>query len=79
MVIAGGCPSCRARRAEQLQQALTPAQAMLRAKVCILHCVTEYPAPAHSLNLTALQSLKQTFGLNTGYSDHSLGIWALVR
>lgn len=54
------------------------AQEMLRQKTTILHCVSEYPAPADALNLKAINTLKQTFGLNTGYSDHSLGIWAPI-
>ncbi|MCY7294359.1 N-acetylneuraminate synthase [Alteromonas sp. a30] len=54
------------------------AQTLLKEKVSILQCVTEYPAPADSLNLKAIQSIRETFGLNVGYSDHSLGIWAPI-
>jgi len=54
------------------------AQALLKQKTTVLHCVSEYPAPADALNLQAITSLKQTFGLNAGYSDHSLGIWAPI-
>lgn len=44
----------------------------------ILHCTTEYPAPDADLNLKALDTLSQTFGLPVGYSDHSVGITAAV-
>lgn len=54
------------------------AQALLKQKATVLHCVSEYPAPAEALNLRAIASIKQTFGLNVGYSDHSLGIWAPI-
>lgn len=54
------------------------AQTLLKNKVNVLHCVSEYPAPAESLNLTAIKRLRKTFGLNAGYSDHSLGIWAPI-
>jgi sialic acid synthase SpsE len=40
--------------------------------VCLLHCVTAYPAPETDYNLRVLQSLAATFGLPVGLSDHSL-------
>ena len=40
----------------------------------ILHCTTEYPAPPHEINLRAIDTIKKAFGLNTGYSDHTMGI-----
>lgn len=50
------------------------ARAALREKVTLLHCTTEYPAPMHEINLTAMGSLERAFGLRCGYSDHSEGI-----
>jgi len=50
------------------------ARALLLEKVTILHCTTEYPAPLEEVNLTAMKSLEQAFGLRCGYSDHSEGI-----
>ena len=46
----------------------------LRRKVAILHCTTEYPAPAGDANLLAMDTLRETFGLRVGLSDHSEGI-----
>lgn len=40
--------------------------------VCLLHCVTAYPAPVREYNLRILQSLASVFGLPVGLSDHSL-------
>jgi N,N'-diacetyllegionaminate synthase len=45
-----------------------------KENVTLLHCTSEYPAPFENLNLNALKTLKDVFGLNVGYSDHSLGI-----
>ncbi|SIN98554.1 N-acetylneuraminate synthase [Halodesulfovibrio marinisediminis] len=45
----------------------------LRDKVTLLHCTTEYPAPMDSINLRAMDTLKNTFELPVGYSDHSAG------
>lgn len=49
-------------------------RAVLRDKVTVLHCTTEYPAPLHEINLSAMTSLGRAFGLRCGYSDHSNGI-----
>ncbi|MDR2633321.1 MAG: N-acetylneuraminate synthase family protein [Treponema sp.] len=40
--------------------------------VCLLHCVTAYPAPVTEYNLRILRSLASVFGLPVGLSDHSL-------
>jgi len=42
--------------------------------ISILHCNTEYPTPMKDVNLKAMQSIHTTFGVNVGYSDHTLGI-----
>ncbi len=45
----------------------------LKEKVTLLHCTTEYPAPFCDINLKAMSTMHISFGLDTGYSDHSLG------
>jgi sialic acid synthase SpsE len=40
--------------------------------VCLLHCVTAYPAPETDYNLRVLRSLRAVFGVSAGVSDHSL-------
>ena len=47
---------------------------MLKEKVTLLHCTTEYPAPMNEINLNAMLSMHNVFGLKVGYSDHSEGI-----
>jgi len=49
-------------------------QKVLKKKVSILHCTTEYPAPLREINLNAMITMRNAFGLETGYSDHSEGI-----
>ena len=46
----------------------------LRRHVTLLHCVTQYPAPASSVNLRAMDTMAAAFGLPVGYSDHTAGI-----
>ncbi len=47
---------------------------ILREKVSLLHCTTEYPAPFDEVNLAAMDTMKRAFGLSVGYSDHTEGI-----
>lgn len=42
--------------------------------ITLLHCTTDYPAQLEDINLNAMLTLKEKFGLSVGYSDHSLGI-----
>lgn len=46
----------------------------LRSKLTLLHCTTEYPADPQSINLRAMATLSNAFGLPVGFSDHSRGI-----
>lgn len=47
---------------------------LLKDKVTLLHCTTEYPAPFNDINLNAMNTMKDAFKLEVGYSDHSAGI-----
>jgi N-acetylneuraminate synthase len=49
-------------------------QRLLREKVTLLHCTTEYPAPLDEVNLYVMDTLQAAFGLRVGYSDHTEGI-----
>lgn len=48
-------------------------RAILGARVTLLHCTTEYPAPFAEVNLRAMDTLRAAFGLPVGYSDHTVG------
>lgn len=42
--------------------------------LCILHCVSVYPAPADTINLRNMLKLKEMFPeYEVGYSDHTIG------
>ncbi|MCP3672120.1 MAG: N-acetylneuraminate synthase [Gammaproteobacteria bacterium] len=47
---------------------------LLKKKVTLLHCTTEYPAPLDETNLNAMQAMRNEFGLSVGYSDHTEGV-----
>ena len=42
--------------------------------IILLHCTTSYPAPLSSVNLRAISTLREQFGIQVGYSDHTEGI-----
>ncbi len=46
----------------------------LKQSITLLHCNTEYPTPFKDVNLRAMLTLKEVFGVEVGYSDHTMGI-----
>ncbi len=65
---------------EAFRRCLTEEKAweVLRRKVTLLHCTTEYPADLGDVNLRAIDTLSSSFGLSVGFSDHTPGIVASV-
>lgn len=45
-----------------------------REDIKLLHCNTEYPTPFKDVNLRSMQTLRECFGVEVGYSDHIKGI-----
>jgi len=45
-----------------------------RTQITVLHCNTEYPTPVQDVNLRAMCSIRDAFGVAVGYSDHTAGI-----
>ncbi|MFA6316578.1 MAG: N-acetylneuraminate synthase, partial [Elusimicrobiota bacterium] len=48
-------------------------RAVSRAPLMLLHCVTEYPAPAGQANLRAMLTMARALRLPVGWSDHTEG------
>jgi len=42
--------------------------------ITVMHCTGAYPAPSEEANLLAIRTLKETFSVRVGYSDHTIGI-----
>lgn len=59
---------------EEIEDALEIFQDYERNNITLLHCNTEYPTPYGDVNLFAMKTLKDTFGVKVGYSDHTRGI-----
>lgn len=65
-----------ARRRAEVRQELNEEPARIAGAVgdvTLLHCTSSYPAPPASVNLHAMTTLQQRFGLPVGYSDHTEG------
>ena len=46
---------------------------MSRKNITVLHCNTEYPTPMEDVNLKAMCTIRDSLGVEVGYSDHTLG------
>jgi N,N'-diacetyllegionaminate synthase len=49
-----------------------------RKNLTVLHCNSEYPSPMSDVNLRAMQTIANAFGVAVGYSDHTNGIEVAV-
>lgn len=59
-----------------LAQVATAYDTLMQAgasSVALLHCTTNYPCPYEEVNLRAMQTLKDAFKCQVGYSDHTMG------
>lgn len=41
--------------------------------IILLKCTSEYPAPLNEANLKTISDMRETFGVEVGFSDHTLG------
>lgn len=44
-----------------------------RKLITVLHCTTAYPTSMKDVNLRAMLTMRETFGVSVGYSDHTRG------
>jgi len=44
-----------------------------KENITVLHANTEYPTPMEDVNLKAMKTIANTFNIDVGYSDHTLG------
>lgn len=46
--------------------------------IVLLKCTSQYPAPFEEANLKTISNMKETFGVEVGFSDHTLGVTAPI-
>ena len=63
---------------EDIRLAVKTCRAAGNSKILLMHCAIGYPPRAEDINLRAMVTVREEFGLPVGYSDHSRGHNAAV-
>lgn len=58
----------------QIEEAVNLIKDIGNPNLCLLHCNSTYPSPEEDMNLNVINSLKVSFGLPAGLSDHTTNI-----
>jgi pseudaminic acid synthase len=56
-----------------IELAVNACQRMGNNQITLLKCTSAYPAPREEANLLTIPQMKETFGLEVGLSDHTMG------
>lgn len=63
---------------DEIDEAVQTARDSGCEDIVLLHCISSYPAPLSSANLSKLSLMRERFGVQVGLSDHTLGTTASV-
>lgn len=63
---------------EEVKEAVKAIYSKNNEKLILLHCTSNYPVKYKDVNLGAMDTLRKTFNVPVGYSDHTLGIEVAV-
>ena len=63
---------------DEIQDAVDICREVGNEDIVLLKCTSAYPAPLEDANLKTIPNMKETFGVEVGFSDHTLGITAPV-
>ena len=58
----------------EIEDAINAIYFLGNKEVAVLHCTSNYPAKLQSVNLNAMNTIKNAFKIVSGYSDHTQGI-----
>jgi len=58
----------------EIEDALTTIRSQGNNEIILLHCSSLYPSPVETVNLRAINTMKNAFQIPVGFSDHTLGI-----
>ncbi|RBQ32740.1 pseudaminic acid synthase [Arcobacter sp. FW59] len=63
---------------DEIQDVIEICKSVRNNNIILLKCTSEYPAPLHEANLKTISNMKETFGVEVGFSDHTMGYIAPV-
>ena len=63
---------------DEIQDAVDICKSVGNDDIVLLKCTSAYPAPLEEANLLTIPNLAQTFGVISGFSDHTLGSTAPI-
>lgn len=64
---------------EEIERAVSVIESTGNTEICILHCVSQYPAELRDVNINNISMLKEHFpDYAVGYSDHTIGSTAAM-
>jgi len=63
---------------DEIQDAVDICREVGNDEIVLLKCTSAYPAPMENANLKMIPNLAQTFGVISGFSDHTLGSTAPI-
>ena len=58
----------------EVERAVRTIEMCANPSFILLHCVSNYPADHRDANLRAMQTMRESFNVAVGYSDHTLGV-----
>jgi len=58
----------------EIEEAINAIYCLENRELAMLHCTSNYPAELRSVNLNAMNTIKNAFKIVSGYSDHTKGI-----
>lgn len=56
---------------DELRQVMKSLKPKFPGQIKLLHCVSNYPAPLHEINLKVIEQFKEEFQCSVGFSDHT--------
>ena len=63
---------------DEIQDAVDICREVGNDEIVLLKCTSAYPAPLEDANLKIIPNLAETFGVVSGFSDHTLGVTAPI-
>jgi pseudaminic acid synthase len=63
---------------DEIQEVVDICKQQGNEDIILLKCTSAYPAPLKEANLKTIPNMKETFGVEVGFSDHTLGITAPI-